>query len=126
MSFDPLTLIGAQSLALADAAEGNFDAPVEHCPDWTVQDLVRHVYGVHSFWGQVVERRLQDPEQVQAPEEVPADALLDTFRAGADRFVGVLALADPNAAVWTWSDQHDVAFVVRHQVQEAAVHRWDA
>jgi hypothetical protein len=27
--------------------------------------------------------------------------------------------------VWTWSHQEDVAFIRRHQVQEAAVHRWD-
>jgi hypothetical protein len=29
--------------------------------------------------------------------------------------------------VWTWAPaQQDVAFITRHQVQEAAVHHWDA
>jgi hypothetical protein len=34
--------------------------------------------------------------------------------------------ADPAAPCWTWAPQKDVAFVLRHQAQEAAVHRWDA
>jgi hypothetical protein len=29
--------------------------------------------------------------------------------------------------VWTWApSQQNIAFITRHQVQEAAVHRWDA
>jgi uncharacterized protein (TIGR03083 family) len=126
VSFDPLAVIRAQSGALADAAAGNFAAAVEHCPGWSVRDLVWHVYTVHAFWRQIVEQRLQKPEQARDPDQLADDILLDEFRAGAERFLGVLAAADPRAAVWTWSDQHDVAFVVRHQVQEAAVHRWDA
>jgi uncharacterized protein (TIGR03083 family) len=126
VGFDPLAIIRSESVALADAAAGNLTAPVEHCPGWTVRDLVRHVYTVHAFWGQVVEHRLQDPDRARDPDDVADDVLVDVFRAGAERFVGILAAADPAAAVWTWSDQHDVAFVVRHQVQEAAVHRWDA
>jgi uncharacterized protein (TIGR03083 family) len=126
MSFDALSLIRSESHGLADAAVGNLAAPVEHCPGWAVSDLVRHVYNVHAFWGQIVERRLADPEQVHRPEDVSDDILIDVYRSGVDRFVDVLRAADPEAPVWTWSDQHDVAFVVRHQVQEAAVHRWDA
>ena len=39
----------------------------------------------------------------------------------------MLADADQSAACWTWSPgQQDVAFITRHQVQEAAVHTWDA
>jgi uncharacterized protein (TIGR03083 family) len=28
--------------------------------------------------------------------------------------------------VWTWSSQHDIAFIIRRMAQETAVHRWDA
>jgi hypothetical protein len=38
----------------------------------------------------------------------------------------VLTDADPAAAVWTWSSDHTVGFVVRRMAQETAVHRWDA
>jgi uncharacterized protein (TIGR03083 family) len=58
---------------------------------------------------------------------VEPDQLIDTFRAGADRLVRVLRAANPEDAAWTWAPaQQDVGFIVRHQVQEAAVHHWDA
>ena len=125
-SLDHCALIAADSAALADAAEANLGAPVEHCPGWTVADLVRHVRHVHWFWGTIVERKLEDPEQVgTAPEPAEAD-LIEAFRRGAFRLVEILGAADPTTPVWTWSSQHDAGFVIRHQVQEAAVHRWDA
>jgi uncharacterized protein (TIGR03083 family) len=59
--------------------------------------------------------------------ERPAAAdLVGAFRDGARRLVEVLAATDPTTSVWTWAPQKDVAFVVRHQAQETAVHRWDA
>jgi uncharacterized protein (TIGR03083 family) len=123
---DPCALIAADSAALADAAVGNVSAPAEHCPGWTVADLVRHVWDVHSFWGQLVERRLDDPDGYQAPTEPSDDEVIDAFRAGAQRLVQILDTADPTTPVWTWASQKDAGFVIRHQVQEAAVHRWDA
>jgi hypothetical protein len=57
---------------------------------------------------------------------VPSE-LVDRFRAGAVHLVEVLRHADPTDPVWTWApSQQNVGFVQRHQVQEAAVHRWDA
>jgi uncharacterized protein (TIGR03083 family) len=115
------------SLALADAAEGNFDSAVSCCPGWNVADLVWHLREVHYFWGSIVDGLVQDPNQV--PEiERPADneQLLADFRAGAVWMADLLEKADQSAQVWTWSHQKDVAFVTRHQVQEASVHRWDA
>lgn len=114
-------------LALADASEGNFDAAVDCCPGWSVADLVWHIRGVHYFWGSMVDGLLDDPNQV--PEiERPSDndQLLADYRRGVNWLVSVLGKADQSAPVWTWSHQKDVAFVTRHQVQEAAVHRWDA
>lgn len=110
---------------LADAAANNLGAPVEHCPGWSVRDLVLHVIDVHASWGQVVERRLSDREQFVQPPPPQGD-LIAALRSGAAHFAEVLRGADPDEHVWTWSRQQDVAFVARHQVQEAAVHRWDA
>jgi uncharacterized protein (TIGR03083 family) len=120
--------IALQSAALADAAEGNLTAPVEHCPGWTVADLVRHVIEVHWFWATIAERRPAEPPEDEQRPEPPSDAeLIDRFRAGALHLVEVLRHADPQASCWTWAPtQQNVAFVQRHQVQEAAVHRWDA
>ena len=39
----------------------------------------------------------------------------------------MLREADQSDSCWTWAGwKQDVAFVTRHQVQEAAVHHWDA
>jgi len=120
--------IALQSAALADAAEGNLAAPVEHCPGWSVADLVAHVLDVHWFWSTVAEQRLAAPPPDEDHPQRPAeDQLLDRFRAGALHLVEVLRHADPSAACWTWApQQQNVGFIQRHQVQEAAVHRWDA
>jgi uncharacterized protein (TIGR03083 family) len=119
--------IRGNGLALADAAGANFDATIEACPGWDVADLVWHIRRVHYFWGSMVEGLFDHPDRV--PEiGRPADQrqLLADYRAGVERMVDILERADQTAPVWTWSHQKDVAFVTRHQVQEAAVHRWDA
>ncbi len=115
-------------LALAEAAEATGpSAPVAGCPGWDVAELVWHLAQVHFFWRKIVADRLLDPEQVPPlprPEGFPA--LLARFREGVERLAGTLAAADPATPVWTWARQQDAAFVIRHQAQETAVHRWDA
>jgi uncharacterized protein (TIGR03083 family) len=120
--------IALQSAALADAAEHNLAAPVEHCPGWTVADLVTHVLEVHWFWATIAEHRLSEPPPDEAGPARPSEPeLVDRFRAGALHLVEVLRHADPTDPVWTWApSQRNIGFVQRHQVQEAAVHRWDA
>jgi uncharacterized protein (TIGR03083 family) len=126
--FDPLQAIADHSAGFAAAVDGNFGAQVKHCPEWKVGDLVRHLTEVHWFWATITEERLAaPPDEERRPVTPPDDELLDVFRAGADRLVAVLRAADGGDKVWTWAPaQQDVAFVTRHQVQEAAVHHWDA
>jgi uncharacterized protein (TIGR03083 family) len=125
---DPLAEIAAHSAGLADAATGNLHAPVRSCPGWTVADLVWHVSKVHWFWGTIAAERLSEPPgEDRQPARPQPEQLIAAFLAGADRLVSVLGSAEQSAAVWTWAPtQRDVAFITRHQVQEAAVHHWDA
>jgi uncharacterized protein (TIGR03083 family) len=127
-TFDCIAAITAHSAGFADATRGNLDARVEHCPDWSVADLVRHLTEVHWFWGTIVSETLEaPPDESRRPARRPDDELVDAFVAGAARLVEVLRDADQSASCWTWAPwQQDVAFVTRHQVQEAAVHHWDA
>lgn len=119
--------IAAHSAGLAAAAESDLTAPVEHCPGWTMADLVGHLWQVHWFWALVAEQRLTAPPDAQPPARPADDVLLAEFRAGALRLIEVLRAADPETPVWTWAPaQHNIGFITRHQVQEAAVHRWDA
>jgi uncharacterized protein (TIGR03083 family) len=128
-TFDPLAEIAEHSAGLARAAEHNLDAPVEHCPGWTVADLVWHVTDVHWFWSTIVAGSLAEPPADEdKPDRPERDQLISRFSAGAEHLVRVLGAADPAAACWTWAAPayQNAGFVLRHQVQEAAVHHWDA
>ena len=125
---DYIAAITAHSAGFAEAVRGNLDARVEHCPDWSVADLVAHLTGVHWFWATIAEELpAEPPDPSRRPARAPDDQLVDVFLGGAQRLADVLRDADQSAACWTWAPhQQDVAFVTRHQVQEAAVHHWDA
>lgn len=125
---DCLAAIETYSQVFAESARGNLGARVEHCPDWSVADLVWHLTEVHWFWGTIAHEQLAEPPgEAGRPERPTDEELIDTFEAGARRLVEILGAADQSAACWTWfPDQQDVAFITRHQVQEAAVHAWDA
>jgi uncharacterized protein (TIGR03083 family) len=136
---ESLAAIETYSAALADAARaslsarGNLSAVVEHCPGWDLADLLWHVTGVHWFWATIAEQLPHElPEDLTREENRPTrpgtDAeLVERFEDGARRLVDVLRAADQSATCWTWApQQQDVAFITRHQVQEAAVHAWDA
>jgi uncharacterized protein (TIGR03083 family) len=130
---DPLAEIRRESDRFyALAAEADDSARrVPACPDWDVADLVWHLAEVHWFWATDVEQRASSPDEVEAtkptrPEGLPA--LIAFGRAEVDHLLQALEATADDVRVWTWAlqdEQHCVGFVRRHQVQEAAVHRWD-
>ena len=122
-----LDAIGHHSAGFADVAGGALTARVEHCPAWSVADLVWHLTEVHWFWAKIAaERPSAPPNTDDRPARPPDHAVVARFVEGAARLVEVLGAADPAAPCWTWAAQHqNVGFIVRHQVQEAAVHHWD-
>ncbi len=118
--------IEAHAAQCAADALGHLDRNIEHCPGWTVADLLQHLIEVHWFWTTIVEQRLQAPPETGRPTAVDRDDLVDAFSSGATRLVRVLRSADQKDEVYTWAPtQHNVAFVTRHQVQEMVVHHWD-
>jgi uncharacterized protein (TIGR03083 family) len=129
---DFLAAIRRDSDRFYAAADGADPArPVPSCPDWTIGDLVWHLGEVHWFWGTDVETRASDPEAIeQAKPGRPAGygELVAWGRAQAERLRRVLDATPDDVHVWTWAldeSDHNVGFIRRHQVQEAAVHRWD-
>jgi uncharacterized protein (TIGR03083 family) len=113
--------------ALAAVAASNLEASVPGCPGWSVRDLVVHTGGVHRFWSQIVERRLQNPRDVDRTLTEPGDGpLVDWFRDGVMHLAEVIEHADGGEPIWSWSGQKNIAFVQRRMPQETAVHRWDA
>ena len=60
-TFDCIAAITEHSAGFADATRADLDARVEHCPDWSVADLVWHLTEVHCFWGTIVAEQMPSP-----------------------------------------------------------------
>ncbi len=116
----------------AVASAGDLQTHVPSCPDWTLEALAQHLTAVQTGWAEIVEHPADDPTEAFTAGAATRDQagtteqLVALGREKMDRMLDVFASADPQQRTWTWSTQQDVAFVTRHQVQEAAIHRWDA
>lgn len=120
--------IARESEAFAAVLDGGqFDNRVPPCPDWALRDLALHLGRVQRFWARTVRAGVDiDP---QRPEPSPvADAELAAWtRASTRELLDALRAAPPATPAWTWwRDDRTAGAIARHQVQEAAVHRWDA
>jgi uncharacterized protein (TIGR03083 family) len=127
---DHLAAIRRESDRFYDTAHGaDPTLGVPSCPGWTIEDLVWHLGEVHWFWGTDIETRATDPDRIGAakPERPSTYPEIVTFgRAHAERLLSLLEQTPDETPVWTWSPpDQTVGFIRRHQVQEAAVHRWD-
>jgi uncharacterized protein (TIGR03083 family) len=115
--------------ATADKAEPTLGVP--SCPGWDVGDLVWHLGEVHWFWATAIEIRATDPEQIEKDKpQRPSEyrELVAWGRSQVDHLFSALEANADDVPVWTWAldeKDHTVGFIRRHQVQEAAVHRWD-
>ena len=114
------------------AGRAGLAAPVPSCPRWRVADLLRHIRYVHG-WAATHVRQTPDQVITGLPEaEVlaggPPDAeLLDAYRAGHHALAETLRSADPALACATFLPAPSpLAFWVRRQAHETAVHRADA
>lgn len=116
---------------LAAGAEADAARAVPPCPDWTIADLVWHLGEVHWFWATDIEIKATDPDAIEATKPARPDTYADLVawgRAQADRLLHLLETRADDVPVWSWAlkeEDHTVGFIRRHQVQEAAVHRWD-
>ena len=114
-----------ESAALADAAEVDPTAPVDACPGWDVGELAAHVAEVQWFWWTIVHDRRLHPHD-DAPERPAPGAVVAWLRERTHALAEELDVAAPTTPVWTWADDHTVAWVARRMAHEAAIHRWDA
>jgi len=106
-------------------------AAVPSCPDWQLPDLIAHLTVVHRFWTAAVTAgpgfvpTAVEPESGLSPEQ----ALARSEEATA-AMLTALRKSGPQQPCWTWwpgtGAPQDTGAVARHQVQEAAVHTYDA
>jgi uncharacterized protein (TIGR03083 family) len=126
---DFLDWIARESAAFAAVLEtGDLDARVPGCPEWALRDLAEHLGRVQRFWAAVVligaDTKPPHPE-IHPPADAPG--LAAWMRASSQDLLDALRATDPATPAWVWwRDDRTVGAIARHQVQEAAVHRWDA
>lgn len=127
---DQLAFIDAESARIAQIAlTTGGELAVPSCPGWTVVDLVRHLGEVHEFWAHTIlaanPAAPWEGERAIAPAECAV--AVAWMREQTGRLLDVMSSHDLAAPCWTWWGEPLTAGAVRrHQVQEVALHRWDA
>ncbi|HEV7899500.1 MAG TPA: maleylpyruvate isomerase family mycothiol-dependent enzyme [Planosporangium sp.] len=107
---------------------GALALPVPSCPDWTVEDLVRHLADGYQWVAGHVNRGVTGhpgrPDHSTAPA---GSAVLDRWDEQYARLLKILDWLDPSLPAWNWAPQTKKAeFWHRRVAHETAVHRWDA
>ncbi|HEX3750357.1 MAG TPA: maleylpyruvate isomerase family mycothiol-dependent enzyme [Streptosporangiaceae bacterium] len=130
---DLLALVHDRSAALRNSVAGSPDLGVRvpSCPDWSLGDLVEHLTQVHRFWAAaVVAGPGEKPPDVGPADDALSAGLLARSAAATQELITALRAAGPAAGCWTWWGDSGAPMtsgaVARHQVQEAAVHAFDA
>ncbi|MFI1838766.1 maleylpyruvate isomerase family mycothiol-dependent enzyme [Streptomyces olivaceoviridis] len=111
----------------------DLSATVPTCPDWSLEDLVRHTGGALRWVDALVRSRAQEnipQEKVPlgaGPQERGDAAALDRWLADTGELVvGALREAGPDTGVWAWSGVLSSGFWARRMACEITVHRADA
>ncbi|NUP21763.1 MAG: maleylpyruvate isomerase family mycothiol-dependent enzyme [Streptomyces sp.] len=108
-------------------------ATVPTCPDWSLEQLVRHTGGALRWVELMVRTRAQEevPEETVPLHGGPAEqgdpAALDAWLAETgEAVVAALRDAGPDAKVWGWTGVLTAGFWARRMTHEITVHRADA
>lgn len=99
--------------------------PVVTCPEWTLDDLVRHVGFVHRRVAAFVERGERVPDDQIQDTRPPTGGEAGWLRAGAARALDTIGRAGFDAPAWTFAGPGKVGFWLRRLTHETAVHHAD-
>ncbi|MGW0884146.1 maleylpyruvate isomerase family mycothiol-dependent enzyme [Streptomyces sp. NPDC002671] len=107
--------------------------PVPTCPEWSLEDLVRHMGAALRWVNALVRSRAQEnipSDRIplrRGPEERGDAAALDAWLAETGELVvGALREAGPDTKVWSWQGNATSGFWARRMTHEITVHRADA
>ncbi len=121
-----VSAIRREGEALLAAASQGLHTAVPTCGDWTIADLLRHVWQVYANVTLYVSSRATErPDKLPEP---PDGDPLDLLRHQLDDLVTALSECDPDTPIWTWvfNGHGDATFWARRMAHESSVHRFDA
>jgi uncharacterized protein (TIGR03083 family) len=131
MTFADLVDDRSAAFRAALAAAPDLDARVPGCPDWQLRDLVRHLGRVQRFWALAL--AAADPSGPPSFDEAalePRGDLVEWSAESTALLLSALRSTEPDSPCWAWwpatAAPLTAGSVARHQVQEAAVHAFDA
>lgn len=111
----------------------DLSATVPTCPDWSLEQLVRHTGGALRWVDTLVRTRAEaDVDEdlvplIGGPDAQGDAAALDAWLAETgELIVGALREAGPDTPVWTWGWERSSGFWARRMAHEITVHRADA
>ncbi|WP_066376536.1 maleylpyruvate isomerase family mycothiol-dependent enzyme [Herbidospora mongoliensis] len=133
---DLLRLIDERSTAFraAVASAPSLDIQVPTCPEWTLFDLVQHLGEGRRSWAATIAAGPAALDK-SAWDGAPAarrerEALLAWSAASTQELLDALREAGPDRGCWTWwgtsQSPQTCGAVARHQLQEVAMHTYDA
>jgi len=133
-----LQLLDERSAAFRAAvtSAASLDVQVPTCPEWTLFELVQHVGQGQRRWAATVAAGPGDGPPARAAAEAAAEAprereaLLAWSAEATERLLAALREAGPERGCWTWwgtsQSPQTCGAVARHQLQQIAVHAYDA
>ncbi len=116
---------------LADLVESaDLTRPVPTCPEWTLQQLARHVGRGDRWAAAMVAERAEtflDPREVPDGTPPPGPGgLTGWLRGGAQLLLESVDGVGADAPVWTFVGPRPAGWWVRRRLHESTVHRADA
>ena len=102
-------------------------AEVPSCPDWTTNDLAKHMAHVYLGQAYVVETGVQAENKEHLAPYPRTEDFMEFMSWGFDAITKALEINRPERATWSWhhSDQ-SVDFWFRRMAHETVIHRIDA
>lgn len=112
----------------AAARSAGLEAPVEHCPGWTVGRLLGHTGKVLQRSNLCVAEGLMEPPDGERFTSLPRDeAIFDAFDNILAQICETLTTCDPEGPSWNFTGVNQTnAFWQRRMSHEIEIHRWDA
>ncbi|MEV0264021.1 maleylpyruvate isomerase N-terminal domain-containing protein [Streptomyces sp. NPDC050617] len=124
--------IVAQTEQLVSGLAGaDLKTMVPSCPEWTLEQLLRHLGGAHRRVEATVRTRATafvPDEQVSGiggPEGQDVGTIVAWLREGAAELVRTLRATGPDVEVWVFFGTGSVSFWARRMAHETVVHRAD-